>query len=73
MGEKIIRAWTDPEYRDSLSPEERAALPESPVGAIELTDAELDEVRGLRSGKSFTCNTYNCVSTRGQSDHCTCP
>ncbi len=39
----IIRAWKDPEYRASLSAEERAALPESPVGqsVAELGDAEL--------------------------------
>ncbi len=71
MSDKIIRAWEDPEYRASLSPGE---VPEHPAGAIELTDDELSKVWGAsgRSGNSFTCNTYKCVSTRGQSDHCTC-
>jgi len=66
---KIVRAWSDPEYRASLSPDE---VPEHPAGAIELSDADLSKVWGARSGNSFTCNTFNCVSTRGQSDHCSC-
>ena len=37
----IIRAWKDPAYRAGLSEEERAALPESPVGQ---SLAELGEV-----------------------------
>jgi mersacidin/lichenicidin family type 2 lantibiotic len=46
LGESIIRAWKDPEYRQSLSQEEQALLPENPAGAIELTDEELDMVAG---------------------------
>jgi mersacidin/lichenicidin family type 2 lantibiotic len=44
--EDIIRAWKDPEYRMSLSEEERAQLPEHPAGLIELTDAEMEAVAG---------------------------
>ncbi len=66
--DKIIRAWEDPEYRSSLSAAERAALPENPAGAIELTDAELGEVLGAaQSGASVGCNTKTCVTTRGNS------
>jgi mersacidin/lichenicidin family type 2 lantibiotic len=65
---KIIRAWEDPEYRKSLSDAERAALPENPVGQIELTEDELTEVMGAaQSGASVGCNTKTCVSTRGNS------
>ena len=32
-----IRAWKDEAYRLSLSSEEQALLPESPVGTSELT------------------------------------
>lgn len=42
----IIRAWKDEEYRDSLSEEERAALPAHPAGVIELSDLELGHVAG---------------------------
>jgi mersacidin/lichenicidin family type 2 lantibiotic len=64
----IIRAWSDPEYRSSLSAADLVALPESPVGAIELTDAELSQVVGaVQSGASVGCNTKTCVTTRGNS------
>ena len=66
--DKIIRAWEDPEYRNSLSAEELAALPGHPAGAIELTDAELGQVLGgVQSGASVGCNTKTCVATRGNS------
>jgi mersacidin/lichenicidin family type 2 lantibiotic len=42
----IIRAWKDPEYRQTLNEEEQALLPENPAGAIELTDEELDMAAG---------------------------
>lgn len=38
--ETIIRAWRDPEFRESLTSEERAELPECPAGQFL---AELDE------------------------------
>jgi len=44
----LIRAWKDEEYRDSLGGVE------SPVGAIALTDAELDQV----SGNGVICYFY---------------
>jgi mersacidin/lichenicidin family type 2 lantibiotic len=43
---KTIRAWKDPEYRATLSPEELALVPSNPAGLIDLTDAELGEVTG---------------------------
>ena len=43
---KTIRAWKDLDYRESLTAEERAALPNHPAGLIDLTDAELGEVTG---------------------------
>jgi mersacidin/lichenicidin family type 2 lantibiotic len=67
--DKTIRAWEDPEYRSGLSAAELAALPDSPVGAIELTDAELGAVLGAaQSGASVGCNTKTCVTTRGNSE-----
>ena len=64
----VIRAWEDPEYRKSLSAEERAKLPANPVGEIELTEDDLTEIRGGdQSGNSVGCNTRTCVSTRGNS------
>ena len=62
----IVRAWKDEAYRSSLSDEERCALPENPVGEIELTDADLETVYGGQStngiGCSIACNSVACGS-----------
>lgn len=50
----IVRAWKDAEYRQSLSAEELARLPEHPAGAIELTDEELDQIAGAKTELVFT-------------------
>ena len=42
----IIRAWKDAEYRESLSDAQRAALPENPVGLIEIPTAALASIAG---------------------------
>jgi len=42
----IIRGWKDEAYRLSLSAEQRALMPANPAGAIELEDAQLDDVSG---------------------------
>jgi mersacidin/lichenicidin family type 2 lantibiotic len=46
--EMIVRVWKEPEFRASLSAEERAALPESPSGRSisELEERELDDAVG---------------------------
>jgi mersacidin/lichenicidin family type 2 lantibiotic len=44
--EDIIRAWKDEEYRNSLSEEQRAQLPENPAGMIELSDEAMQNVAG---------------------------
>lgn len=46
--DKIIRAWKDEAFRNSLSDAERAQLPEHPVGPVELGDTELEQVTGGR-------------------------
>ncbi|MBI5928042.1 MAG: mersacidin/lichenicidin family type 2 lantibiotic [Chloroflexi bacterium] len=38
----VVRAWKDAEYRNSLTAEQRASLPENPAGLVELDDAMLD-------------------------------
>ena len=43
----IIRAWKDPEYRESLSEAELAALPQNPAGLVELADEALEAECGL--------------------------
>jgi mersacidin/lichenicidin family type 2 lantibiotic len=54
LRDRIIRAWKDPEYRQSLSEEEQELLPENPAGAIELTDEELDMAAGGSWRQSYS-------------------
>jgi mersacidin/lichenicidin family type 2 lantibiotic len=59
----IARAWKDEAYRQSLSNEERALLPENPVGEIELTDADLAGVQGAKKGQfGFSFLGNNCIN-----------
>lgn len=50
----IIRAWKDDEYRNSLSAEKRAQLPENPADIVELNDYELAEVSGAKTSGVLT-------------------
>ena len=63
---QIVRAWTDKEYRNSLTIEELSELPENPAGAVELSDKEMSSSIGGfgRGGATFaspsTTNTFMC-------------
>ena len=66
--EDIIRAWKDPEYRNSLSEEQRSQLPENPAGMIELGDAEMETLAGginfaFAYPQTFTVGTEQCCSS----------
>ena len=63
--ERIIRAWRNAEYRDDLTAETRAGLPEHPAGPISLEDAELDRVAG---GVVRTVVTF--CTPKGTRGHC---
>jgi mersacidin/lichenicidin family type 2 lantibiotic len=41
-----VRAWKDPEYRKTLTPQELASLPPNPAGDSALTADELEKVSG---------------------------
>ena len=57
----VIRAWKDPEYRNSLSADQRALLPDHPAGLIELDDSELDQVAGAAKPRSpWPCTGEPC-------------
>ena len=43
---RTVRAWKDLDFRASLDPNEAGHLPESPVGDIELADADLGDAAG---------------------------
>src|SRR5258708_4045035 len=74
----IIRAWKDRAYRQSLSQEQQAILPEHPAGEIDLADGELYEVQGATIVNAsvsdpncppiftlvgYWCNSYQCPTT----------
>jgi mersacidin/lichenicidin family type 2 lantibiotic len=61
----IARAWKDEEYRNSLSEEQKAQLPDNPAGQIELTDEDLNAVAGgCRSGGWICTITAECGCRR---------
>jgi mersacidin/lichenicidin family type 2 lantibiotic len=43
---QIIRAWKDEAYRESLTEDQKARLPEHPAGLVELTTDRLDSIEG---------------------------
>lgn len=55
----IIRAWKDPVYRASLSPEELAQLPAHPSGALELHDEQLRGVSAAAETTAQTCTEFS--------------
>jgi mersacidin/lichenicidin family type 2 lantibiotic len=63
----IIRAWKDPQYRESLDTAALAALPAHPGGPMELSDEDLDVAAGAAT--LGLCNT----SGPDCSTCCRCP
>jgi len=61
MAIDIARAWKDPEYRKTLTPEELASLPPNPAGNPALTDDELGKVTGGSRPQTWgtTCGSCN--------------
>ncbi|HEY1354368.1 MAG TPA: mersacidin/lichenicidin family type 2 lantibiotic [Ktedonobacteraceae bacterium] len=62
----IVRAWKDASYCRSLSPEQQARMPQSPVGDFELCEAELDAISGGNQGGSLV----GCQFTGGDESQC---
>ncbi len=62
----IVRLWKNEDYRASLSKEELAMLPESPIGEIELSDADLQVIQGGQ-GNSCISSAYSTYDAS-----CTC-
>jgi mersacidin/lichenicidin family type 2 lantibiotic len=65
---KVIRAWKDPAYRNSLSMAERAGLPANPAGGIEISDAELGKTAGGR--KPLRTDLGPCPTQAGCTVNC---
>ncbi len=73
---KIVRAWRDVDYRESLSEAEQAFLPDNPAELIDLDDTEMDTVAGgtsiptLWPWYSFCVRTSVCGSCPMFTDGC---
>lgn len=61
MKVNVVRAWKDPEYRKSLTPEQLASLPENPAGNSALTDQEAEQI-AAGSGWPHTLTSTEAVS-----------
>jgi mersacidin/lichenicidin family type 2 lantibiotic len=61
----VVRAWPDEEYRDRLTGEELAGLPDSPAGLATVDDTALRSVTGgvLSKNTNPNCTTvaFSCV------------
>jgi mersacidin/lichenicidin family type 2 lantibiotic len=66
----IIRAWKDAEYRQSLTAEQRAALPDNPAGLAELSEEELAQVAGANNN-TYWSPCYPSTSTCSGRSWCT--
>ncbi|HEV7786740.1 MAG TPA: mersacidin/lichenicidin family type 2 lantibiotic [Thermoanaerobaculia bacterium] len=62
----VVRAWRDEEYRNSLSEQERAGLPENPAGFATVDDSALRSAQGASSFGCPTTFVASCVKP-GQS------
>ena len=70
MNIDIVRAWKDRNYRNSLSGDELALLPDHPIGSIELNEEEL---AGVAGGMPCISGTVSCCEeTVSDIDMC-CP
>jgi mersacidin/lichenicidin family type 2 lantibiotic len=67
--DQIVHAWKDADYAASLPPHSAAALPASPVGAIELSDAALDMVGG-EDARTEYLETLGCCQGFTQAGTC---
>lgn len=67
-----VRAWRDEEYRNSLTPEELASLPENPAGLAIVQDSVLRSVTG---GCGWGAGNYslNCFPGSTSYDSCVKP
>lgn len=56
----IVRAWRDEEFRLSLTEEQRAQLPESPAGILDIAEENLRSAAGGGSGPCFCPDEATC-------------
>jgi mersacidin/lichenicidin family type 2 lantibiotic len=65
----VVRAWKDPLYRATLTPDQLAALPMHPAGVVELND---DQIRAVSGGVVIT-TAMTCTENSFQGWKSCCP
>jgi mersacidin/lichenicidin family type 2 lantibiotic len=68
--EKTVRAWKDQKFRASLTPEEKADIPEHPAGE-EATEDDLEKTSGGQGAALFPITSGGHVCTL--TTECGCP
>ena len=84
----VIRAWKDEAYRDSLTAEQRALIPDHPAGIVDLGDDALRLVTGglieidpdpnpkpqtgTNAAEACWCEKSRTANSDGGSCWCTC-
>ena len=53
----VVRAWRDEEYRNSLTEQERASLPENPAGIATVDNSALRSITGGVRSVTTPCET----------------
>jgi len=68
---EVVKAWKDEEYRDTLTVEQRAQLPQHPAGVIEFWAPQLEDESlfgpALRRCKFISNYSRLCTKNNG---HC---
>jgi mersacidin/lichenicidin family type 2 lantibiotic len=54
----VVRAWKDPLYRSTLTPEEAAELPIHPSGLLEVREEDLRDISGAALTTAMRCTEY---------------
>lgn len=66
--EEIIRAWKDEAFRNSLTPEQLAQLPQHPAGMVEVDSSQLDDdlaaISGRTRGRGSICGSRRACGCR---------
>lgn len=79
----FVLAWKDSDFRDGLTPEERDALPECPIGYLDLVPGESVEsgravlrIKGFEPVQfslwSFLANCENISNAMSSTSTCCC-
>ena len=61
---EVVRAWKDQEYRDTLTAEQLAELPQHPAGLIEFGQPELED-ESLFGPAARKCKIFSNIGTKG--------